>query len=170
MKCGHTFCGFCVDTMKSQSVIVSCAICRQPVMMFCRNILASKVLAKVKCECLACKAEFNLDTAKQHARSCTEIEVGCSLCGEHVKRGDRVAHSQECPMREVTCECGKKLKKGDENSHKETICEFTEIGCPLNCGETVKRYVKFGFVVISLTPCLIFDKQSQQRNETVPSG
>ena len=92
------------------------------------------------------------------------------ICGEHIKRGDRVAHSQECPMREVTCECGKKLKKGDENSHKETICEFTEIGCPLNCGETVKRYVKFGFVVISLTPCLIFDKQSQQRNETVPSG
>ena len=69
MKCGHTFCGFCVDTMKSQSVNVSCAICRQPVMMFCRNIFASKVLAKVKCECLACKAEFNLDTAKQHVRS-----------------------------------------------------------------------------------------------------
>jgi len=68
-----------------------------------RNIFASKVLAKVKCESLAYKAEFNLN--------CTEIEVGCSLWSEEIKLGDKLAHSQECPMREVTCEYGKKLKK-----------------------------------------------------------
>jgi len=85
----------------------------------------------VKYECLAYKAEFNLN--------CTEIEVGCSLCGEQIKRGDKLAHLQECPMREVTCEYRKKLKKRDENSHKKSIYVFTKVGCPLNCGETVKR-------------------------------
>lgn len=138
--CGHTFCGFCVDTLK-KSANISCAMCRQPVTMFIRNIFASKVLANLKCECRACGSQFILDFAKDHAKTCTEIEIGCSLCAEKIKRANELGHSEVCPMRRVTCECGQVVTRREQNRHKESVCEFTKVGCPLKCGQEVERYV-----------------------------
>ena len=138
--CGHTFCGFCVDTLK-KSANISCAMCRQPVTMFIRNIFASKVLANLKCECCACGSQFILDFAKDHAKTCTEIEIGCSLCAEKIKRVNELGHSEVCPMRRVTCECGQVVTRREQNRNKESVCEFTKVGCPLKCGQEVERYV-----------------------------
>ncbi|XP_067043708.1 TNF receptor-associated factor 6-like [Acropora muricata] len=114
-------------------------MCRQPVTMFIRNIFASKVLAPLKCECRACGSQFTLDLAKEHAKTCTEIEIGCSLCAEQIKRANELAHSQVCPMRRVTCECGQVVTRREQKRHKESVCEFTKIGCPLKCGQEVER-------------------------------
>lgn len=96
-------------------------MCRQPVTMFIRNIFASKVLAPLKCECRACGSEFTLDLAKEHAKTCTEIEIGCSLCAEQIKRANELAHSQVCPMRRVTCECGQVVTRREQKRHKESV-------------------------------------------------
>ena len=138
--CGHTVCGSCTDTLKKSSN-TSCAMCRQPVAMFCRNIFASKLLANVKCECLACNSQLNLDSETEHVKTCKEMEIKCSLCAQQIKRDDELAHSEVCPMRRITCVCGQIVTYREQNAHKENMCEFTKVGCPLKCEEMVERYV-----------------------------
>ena len=118
MPCGHTFCGFCVEQFKKNTGAISCEICRQPGVNFCRNIFTSNVLSSYKAKCTRCSETFDLNMAKQHVRRCQEIEVACDLCQATIKQGDKVAHLQVCPLSDITCECGEKMKKKDEASHK----------------------------------------------------
>ena len=138
--CGHTFCGYCVETFQQTTAgPISCAMCRQVVAKFCRNIFVNKLLAAFQGKCLACKDTFELGIVKDHFKNCPQIEVICSLCQDTVKRIDQLVHADACPMKEITCVCGEKIKQREQEEHKKSSCSFKEIDCPLNCHESINR-------------------------------
>lgn len=137
--CGHTFCGECVYRFQQTSRAIQCAMCRQVVIAFCKNIFASNLITAIDGECLACKGRIKLDAAKDHLGRCSEVEVVCLLCSEKLQRKHQDGH--DCPMREIICNCGEKFNKKDEEHHQH-LCSFKQIQCPFDCGELVERYVK----------------------------
>ena len=156
IPCGHTFCGFCVSHKTQGS---KCEKCRDPVQAFCENQLANNFLSMVDGQCNWCKGTFPLHSAKDHLVICQEIEMHCKPCRIAVKRKDSDAHKATCPMADVVCGCGIVFRRANEESHKETTCCLTEVPCPLNCGENVKRWVQ------SLS-CLIFEHTTHTRKKS----
>ena len=140
--CGHSFCGFCVEQFKANGK-TNCQKCKQPVTTYIKNLFANDMMATVDGECSWCKEKLKLDTAKQHVRQCNLLQKPCDLCHQTFKRADLQQHLQECIFRDVICSCGTRIKKKDEENHIATTCAFKEEPCPLNCGDTVKRSVKF---------------------------
>ncbi|XP_015773133.1 PREDICTED: TNF receptor-associated factor family protein DDB_G0277243-like [Acropora digitifera] len=120
---------------------IPCAMCRQLVVKFCRNIFANKVLATIQGKCLVCNNEFDLGTAKDHVKHCPQMEMTCSLCKETIKRIDQLVHANACPMKEITCACGEIFPQKNLDEHKELSCSFKRIDCPLNCQDSVQRYL-----------------------------
>ena len=57
IPCGHTFCGFCVNILRSKNSgkEIKCEKCREPVKAFCKNHLANNFLSMVDGECNWCK-------------------------------------------------------------------------------------------------------------------
>ena len=140
--CGHTFCGYYVEMFQQTAGPIPCAMCRQLVVKFCRNIFANKVLATIQGKCLVCNDEFDLGTAKDHVKHCPQMEMTCSLCKETIKRIDQLVHANACPMKE-TCACGEIFPQKNQDEHKELSCSFKRIDCPLNCQDSVQRYLIF---------------------------
>ncbi|XP_074627105.1 TNF receptor-associated factor 6-like [Acropora palmata] len=143
--CGHSFCGFCVETFQATNGggNITCQMCRQSVVAFCQNRLANNMLAMVEGERVWCHQRFPLNTAKDHVKCCGELETECSRCHAAVKRANRNSHNDECLMADIQCECGVLLKRADADEHRRNLCALQEIVCPLKCGETVKRFVLF---------------------------
>lgn len=137
--CGHTFCGFCVEQFRKTTGAIACAKCREPGVDFFCNIFANNVLSTFKGQCKSCLEKFDLDMSKDHVWKCQQIMVTCELCQATLKQGEKVAHSQACPLSDTTWECREKIKKKDEHDHRETTCGMTPIPCPLKCGVFVKR-------------------------------
>lgn len=104
--CVRSFCGFCVDELGETVRPISCAMCRQSVHQFCKNIFACKVLSTFQGECLGSNATFTLDMAKDHVNNYPQMEMTCSHCNEKVKRGNTSLHSDRCVMKEVTAFVG----------------------------------------------------------------
>ena len=143
--CGHSFCGFCVETFQATNGggNITCQMCRQSVVAFCQNRLANNMLAMVEGECVWCHQRFPLNTAKDHVKCCGELETECSRCHAAVKRANRNSHNDECLMADIQCECGVLLKRADADEHRRNSCALQEIVCPLKCGESVKRFALF---------------------------
>ncbi|XP_044173255.1 TNF receptor-associated factor 6-like [Acropora millepora] len=143
--CGHSFCGFCVETFQATNGggNITCQMCRQSVVVFCQNRLANNMLAMVEGECVWCHQRFPLNTAKDHVKCCGELETECSRCHAAVKRANGNSHNDECLMADIQCECGVLLKRAEADEHRRNMCALQEIVCPLKCGETVKRFVLF---------------------------
>ena len=141
--CGHSFCGFCVAQFKKTPGQLTCAMCRQQVENFCKNIFVCNLLSTFQGECLACKDRFSLDSSAEHIKKCPHMEVQCHLCGENFKRQDQAVHEDACTMAEIVCECGKKFPRKDQREHVADRCDFAKMSCPLNCGQMIERYVEF---------------------------
>lgn len=137
--CGHSFCGFCVECFKTNGIDKVCQKCRRSVSAFGKNLFASNMLNMEKGRCRWFQEEFPLDNAKNHVRQCNQIEVPCGRCKKVVKRADEFQHQLECEERDIVCACGTRLKKKDEDEHKENWCTFLEGPCPLKCGQLVKK-------------------------------
>ena len=135
--CGHTFCGQCVARLK-QSARVRCALCQQPVAQFLPNIFARRLFSKEMAKCKFCEAAFSLDQAKDHTRQCAEVELSCTLCRDSLKRKEQTAHTSQCPMWPVKCECGETYRQLEKARH-EIVCSFEKIKCPLDCDTWVER-------------------------------
>ena len=93
---GHSFCGFCVTQFKKTTSQLTCAMCRQQVDNFCKNIFVYKVLSTF----LTCKDHFSLDSCSaEHIKKCAgsmsfvwrEFETPISSCA----RG-RMHHGRNC--------------------------------------------------------------------------
>ncbi|KAL9977639.1 hypothetical protein ACROYT_G015068 [Oculina patagonica] len=88
-------------------------------------------------KCKFCEAAFSLDQAKDHTRQCTEVELSCTLCGDSLKRKEQTAHTSQCPMWPVKCECGETYRQSEKARH-EIVCSFEKINCPLDCDTWVE--------------------------------
>ena len=143
IPCGHTFCGFCVNILRSKNseIEIKCEKCREPVKAFSKNHLANNFLSMVDGECNWCKGKFPLHSATDHIKICQEIEISCKQCCIAIKRKERDSHEATCPMADVLCGCGIIYTRVNEESHKERTCSSTEVPCPLHCGKNIKRWV-----------------------------
>ena len=141
--CGHSFCGFCVAQFKKTTGQLACAMCRQQVENFCKNIFVCNLLSTFQGECIACKDHFSLDTSVEHIKKCPRIEIKCNLCGSNFKCQDQALHEDACTMVEIVCECGNKFPRKDQCEHIANRCDFAKMSCPLNCGQMIERYVDF---------------------------
>ena len=130
---------------------MTCELCRQPVLSFCKNHFALNVLSTKERECSACSEKFPLDSALRHVERCTSTDITCDLCHETLRRVDQGTHVQVCLMVEINCECGEKLQRREEAVHKDSMCALRKVACPLKCGEMVKRYAEFIIFVITRT-------------------
>ena len=72
---GHSFCGFCVAQFNKTNGQLACAMCRQPVENFCKNIFVCNLPSTFQEECIACKDHFSLDTSAEHVKKCPRMEV-----------------------------------------------------------------------------------------------
>ena len=125
--CGHSFCGFCVETFQATNGggNITCQMCRQSVVVFCQNRLANNMLAMVEGECVWCHQRFPLNTAKDHVKCCGELETECSRCHAAVKRANRNSHNDECLMADIQCECGVLLKRAEADEHRRKLVRLT---------------------------------------------
>ena len=139
--CGHSFCGFCVNILRSRNQGQSsrCEICRQLVTTFCPNRLANVALGMVHGYCKWCESEITLNQAKDHLERCPELEVSYQQCQESIKQKEMDAHRSTCLMMDVVCECGIRFKTRYKQNHQDLFCSFTVVPCPLKCGENIIR-------------------------------
>ena len=114
-------------------------MCRTEISSFCINLFVNKLLAAYKGECKACKNTFSLQDAEDHVTRCEEINVSCDLCHRDIRRGDLHNHADVCDQRLVKCVCGETVSNISRAEHEKRSCPFTAVGCPLECGETVKK-------------------------------
>ena len=136
--CGHSFCGFCVQTFMAAPGQLTCQECRQPVTAFVTSLFVNNILASKEGECRWCQEKIRLDGAITHVSRCEKLEEPCQRCKRAVARSDKVKHAEECCMREVVCVCGTRVVKYEEQTHKATTCVHRPVPCPLKCGEDVK--------------------------------
>lgn len=148
-KCGHLFCGICVDTaltVSRGSAEVCCAKDGNPLyrnQMFPDNFIKQEILQlRVFVHCTnndeGCLWQGKLEDYEEHTQTCQFETVTCDYAGCMVKftRSKREEHMQECGLREVCCSgCGDTYFTRDMQAHKMGDCPVFPVVCP-RCGKT----------------------------------
>lgn len=138
MPCGHTFCGICLDVASANGTH-TCQKCRGQINSVIQNICVENAVASEKGKCRGCGQGFSLEHAEADVRQCGEIEGACPLCDGVYKRKENEEHRRQCPKEKLTCECGFTMERESEANHKDKICRFGVVVCPLKCGQVLKR-------------------------------
>ena len=145
VPCGHTFCGSCISTLRSNSELERCAMCRERISSIVRNRFAENLMEDVEGTCRLCGQVFPLSGTEDHIGTCEMVQITCGRCSASFPRREEASHQGQCAMALVHCECGEEFVRRDLAMHKASACGHILVACPLACGESVKRYVSFAY-------------------------
>ena len=128
LSCRHSGCMKCLRSIVSlgdnvTSSAAPCPICRK--LFFCDqlqiNINLDKLCKSVRMKCSIVKCPHN---------DCDHVTV----------REEMKAHCINCEQKKITCHgCKKEIKKGGLAQHQATECYYSQVECPLGCGNNLPR-------------------------------
>ena len=147
LQCGHSVCLKCFRQLVSASPAPKCPVCRSGLpdglsVNVCMNELTRKLA--MKCLSAECGWSGGYGEAEAHGAHCPKAVINCANAGCTVsaKREYMANHEDTCLKKAMPClKCHKTVVRERTQEHEESGCEFSEVECPLACGERFPRYV-----------------------------
>lgn len=150
--CDHIFCSVCLQTALQRTL--SCPVCRQGFDAALKLSPAPRLIQQmaddleVACShsSIGCTFVGPRHLLKVHLlHDCQLREVGCPCsrqgCGTIIRKRDLAAHLEACSFGLVPCpmSCGAQVRRGELETHLETICPRKEVECPHCATEGLTR-------------------------------
>ena len=123
---------------------MNCPVGRQPLRSAdLRHIIAfDRVVETLEVFCphreSGCTWTGSLDNTNNHRQQCLEEHIPCTHtgCGQMVKRGNMVVHSDTCDMKPEECpHCRTVLPVRQQSNHQRYACKKAPIICPFSCSD-----------------------------------
>ena len=151
LPCGHSGCLRCFEQLVAASPASKCPVCRAKMpdrltVNVCLNELSKKL--PMKCLNNGCSWAGGCGDAGTHGIHCPKAVVVCGNegCTVSAKREDMVTHSTTCPKEALPCQkCERPVTRELSQAHEGGGCAFSEVECPLACGEKFPRYLWLWF-------------------------
>ena len=132
---GHIHCNACHPKLNN------CPICRSPIQMDSRNVVAEKMHEKLLQSCHHENCSVRLVNIKEHESQCDMTLVECSYCQNNVTiRGLDFHEEIECEHRRIKCPntgCPLEIVAKESQEHEQQ-CEYRQIQC-IVCQKNVPR-------------------------------
>lgn len=151
LECGHAGCLKCLNSIatlgdNANTTSAPCPLCRatfNPARLQI-SINLDKLIKQLEMKCTnsGCKWEGRHEKAREHGRNCPKATVKCKNngCNHTAMIEEMESHSGNCDKKMVTCGgCRRDIVMGNLPQHQETECYYSEVNCPLGCGNRLPR-------------------------------
>ncbi len=146
MKCGHTICSTCYESVLRTTIVrvgekKKCPICKEELdtKRKTKNFNLEAALMSLKAKCKSCDKEGSLEHINIH--ECPNDLITCpnKSCSVRTERRNLQAHTSTCEHRTINCNLCVKTFEARHGQQHLSSCMAASASCPFGCTEELSR-------------------------------